>query len=81
MKIYVTGEIPDATTEGLLERGAELHTPEREPAGRDEIAGILEWVCRHADGVYMAPGWRQSTLARAIRMAALAAGVSVLGFE
>ena len=46
-----------------------------------QIGDLLCWVCASAHAVYLCPGWRASKTARAIRAAALAADVRVLGFE
>jgi hypothetical protein len=49
--------------------------------GSGNVGGLLQWVCNEASAVYLGPGWRNCTTARAVRAAAVAADVTVLGFE
>lgn len=48
--------------------------------GHEPLPELLYTVCTEVHAVYLCPLWRSSTTARAVRAAAVAAGVKVLGF-
>ena len=43
---------------------------------RDALAVDLEWICRHADGVVLLPGWEKSSVATAEEATARALGLT-----
>lgn len=79
MVIVVTGSPAPAAVAKLGVEHTVVH-PERTPITRHEIGGLIMWTCENADAVYLGPRWRNDTLARALRAAAVATGLQVLGF-
>lgn len=45
---------------------------------RDALATDLDWICRHADGIYMLKGWENSKGATAERATAIALALEVM---
>lgn len=75
------GEPADDAEERLCDLGYVTAKTETDAATPRQLAELLAWVCTDAHAVYMCPGWRRNTTYRAVRAAAIAAGVRVLGFE
>ena len=48
---------------------------------RDALADDLNWICLHADAVWLLPGWSASKGATAERATALALGLGVVEME
>ena len=46
---------------------------------RDALAADCEYICRHAEGLFMLPGWNKSAGARAEHALAKALGLEILG--
>lgn len=78
--ILVTGSPTAESIERLRAEGHTVVQPERTPITRHEIGTLLMWTCENANAVYLGPCWRQDTTARALRAAAVATRLQVLGF-
>ena len=48
---------------------------------RDALAIDLTWICRHAEGIALLPGWRESRGAVAEHATAVALGLEVIELE
>lgn len=81
MTIMLTGTPDEDALDRLGQNGHTVVRPERQAKGRQEIAQLIAWMCAHADALYMVPAWRTDTVACALRATAIAAGITLLGFE
>ena len=67
-------DISAGNVNGCEEQAAKAHGFDLRVALREDLA----WICEHADGIAMLPGWENSKGATAERAAALALGLPVL---
>jgi len=75
--VYLAGATDDEVVEKLESGDVQLvYSDHSVPVG-----AVLAYVCESVDVVYMMPRWRSCTTARAVNAAAIAAGVTVRGFE
>lgn len=75
------GAVDSTVVERFEAQGYATVVPERRPNDAGEIGDLIAWMCTNVDAVYMGPGWRNDTLARALHAVAIAAEIKLLGFE
>ena len=85
MKVILAGPANSAFTAEheakIQDSGHTVITPEHMPEDGANVGRLLHFVCTEVDAVHMMPEWRRCRTARAMRAAAVASGVLVLGFS